>query len=157
MSNIKREASAVSHDPRIVAVGEAIFEKVLAMGMTNGEVLQALMQVMLFLLTEACDGNTLKAADVLAEMVRNGRRTLIASQSVIIVERGPGAVKAEREEDADRLEWLAGHYAYVMGVDNAGVQYHMNPPKGDGDLRAAIDHHRARLTMSAIAPKGEQA
>lgn len=51
---------------------------------------------------------------------------------------------AKLREDAERLQWLAKHYAYVMVTGKHGLEQ-MADPTGNGNLRAAIDKARAAL------------
>jgi hypothetical protein len=51
---------------------------------------------------------------------------------------------AEARADAGRLQWLQEHWCYAMwsGKERPTMRT-LQPPNGDGDLRAAIDAARA--------------
>lgn len=49
------------------------------------------------------------------------------------------------ETDTDLLNWLQDHWCYAMWNRN-GAMAQLHPPKGDGDLRAAIRHAMKQTT-----------
>lgn len=143
MAKIERLADGISRNPQIVALGDVVLRQIIGSGMTNGEAVQGLLQIMLHMLTEACKGDALRAADALVEMVRMGRKTLRESQSLMVVERGPASVKEELEEDAERLRWLLEH-----GVTRYALTMDAKPI-----TRERIDQVRHAQAMEAVNGK----